>query len=479
MAARKTLIKGGWIIAFDGRSHRLLREGEVVFQGNEIIYVGPKYDGDADDRIDAVGKVISPGLISTHAHLYESPFDRSYIEDGGSPLFYYSGLYDYLPAREGPMDREMSRICLQYSLAELLRGGTTTVVEIGPWGEDLIPLVPALGNRVYIGRSFRSGEWVSSDGRQVGYRWFDDEGRTRLDEAVELIGEYHGSCGGLINGILSAGQADTCREGLLMAAQERARELNVPVTLHASQSVIEFQEMLRRHGKSPVAWLRDIGFLQPNVILGHAIIIGGTSWANYPAGDLALLAESGCSVAHSPWVFARRGIVMESFHRYQAAGINVSLGTDTCPQSMIQSMRWAAILSKIVERRPDATRAADVFNAATVNGARALGRDDLGRLCAGAKADIVIFSGETLNMVPLRDPVRNIVYSAEMEDVETVIVNGRTVVEGGTVLGADAGDLSRRLQGAAERIWPGIPGHDWARRSVDELSPLAFDLWEK
>ena len=154
----------------------------------------------------------------------------------------------------------------------------------------------------------------------------------------------------------------------------------------------------------------------------------------------------------------------------------MTLGTDTCPQNMIQAMRWAAVLSKIMERNTESTTAADVFNAATLNGAKALGRDDLGRLAPGAKADMVIFSGDSMNMVPMRDPVKNIVYNAEMEDVETVIINGRTVVENGHVIGAKTRELNRRLQKTGERLWTGLSSYDWAHRSADELSPLSFEL---
>ena len=82
-----------------------------------------------------------------------------------------------------------------------------------------------------------------------------------------------------------------------------------------------------------------------------------------------------------------------------------------------------------------------------------------------------------MNMVPLRDPVKNIVYNAETEDVDTVIINGRTVVEKGRVLGRDQRELNRRLQEAGERLWPQMAAYDWANRSADELSPLTFDSW--
>lgn len=476
--SRTTRIKASYIIAFDGERHRYLLNGELVYQGEDIIYVGKQYEGEVDETIEATGKVVSPGFISTHAHLFESPMDRSFVEDRGNPQFYFSGLYEYLPARAQAMDRDMLRVCLAYSLAELLRSGTTTVVEIGPFGEDLLPQIPVLGNRVYYGQVYRSGRWYTPDGKQVLYEWNDDRGVEWMNRALTFIQEYDGACDGLVRGILSPVQVDTCKEELLLKSQEWAQKLNIPVTIHVSQSVVEFNEMLRRHGKTPLAWLRDIGFLKENVILGHAIIIGGTSWTNYPAGDLDIIVESGCSVAHAPWVFARRGVLMESFYRYLRAGVNMTLATDTCPQNMIQAMRWAAVLSKAVERNTESTTAADVFNAATLGGARALGRDDLGRLCAGAKADIVVFSGDSINMVPMRDPVKNIVYSAEMEDVETVIINGRVVVENGVVTGEDQRELNRKVQEAAGRMWSRVATHDWARRSADELSPMTFDFWE-
>jgi hypothetical protein len=108
-------------------------------------------------------------------------------------------------------------------------------------------------------------------------------------------------------------QIDTCTPALLKEAKRFADEERVPYQVHTSQSVVEFNEMVARHGKTPIAWMRDLGVLGPNTILGHAIIIGGSSWTNYPAGDVAIMAEAGCSVAHAVWVFARRGVAMESF----------------------------------------------------------------------------------------------------------------------------------------------------------------------
>src|SRR6266849_2114381 len=224
--------------------------------------------------------------------------------------------------------------------------------------------------------------------------------------------------------------------------------------------------MVARHGKTPIAWMKELGVLGQNTVLGHAIIIGGSSWTNYPDGDIRLMAEAGCSVAHAVWVFARRGVAMESFGRYREAGVNMSLGTDTNPQSVIEAMRWAAVVSRMMERHTEATTAAHAFDAATLGGARALMRDDLGRIAPGAKADLVLWKASSWRMTPLRDPVKNLVYNATTEDVDRVWVNGRLVVDGGRVLAADERALLTALQAAGDRMWPRMWQHDWGGRGV-------------
>ncbi len=355
---RRTAIRAGHIIAFDGRGHRLLRDGVVVIEGDHILHVGSRFDGTVEETLDVRDRVLTPGLISTHAHIGGSPLDRSFMEDRGSPQFWYSGLFE-----------------------------------------------------------------------------------------------------------------------LLQQAKRHADERQRPYQVHASQSVVEFYEMLERHGTTPIAWLRDLGVLGPNTTLGHAIIIGGSSWTNYPPEDLQILADSGCSVAHAVWVFARRGVAMESFSRYLAAGVAMSLGTDTSPQSVIEAMRWAAVVSKIVDRNTQAVTAADVFNAATLGGARALGRDDLGRVAPGAKADLVLWKGRSWGMTPLRDPVKNIVYNATADDIDRVYVNGRLVVTGGRVLAADEAAILAALQAGGERMWPRMGTFDWAGRGADTLSPQTYPEW--
>lgn len=477
MARRR--IDASHIIAYQDRGHRYLRDGTIAIDGNEIVFVGARegWREPVDEVIDASGMVVTPGFINTHTHLYESPLDKSFVEDKGRRQFYLSGLFEYLPVRSAAMDEAAAHACLAYSMAELLRTGTTTVMEIGSYGEEAVRQANRVGMRLYMGLGYRSGRWFTDDGKTVKYDWDEEAGRRGMERAVRFIEQHDGAANGRIKGFLSPSQVDTCSEDLLRRSREAATKLGVPMALHTSQSVNEFQEMTRRHGQTPIEWLREIGFLGPDVILGHAIVVAPGTWTDWAGDDVGILADTGTNVAHCVWVFARRGIAMESFARYLARGVNMTLGTDTCPQSMIEGLRYTAVVSKIVDRQTEVATAADVFNAATLAGAKALGRDDLGRIAPGAKADLLLWRGDSLFMTPLRDPIRNIVYSATAEDLDSVLIDGEVRMRGREILGIDIAALTSDLQAAGERMWANVHKGDWAGRSIDELAPQTFPVW--
>jgi cytosine/adenosine deaminase-related metal-dependent hydrolase len=473
----RTKLTASHIIAYQDGGHRHLRDGEIVWDDNEIVHIGRDFPGDVDETITAPERVVTPGFINTHAHLADSPLDKSFVEDRGGRQFYLSGLFEYLPTRSAAADDAGARAAIAFSMAELIRSGTTTVMEIGAYPEWTVEAANAVGLRLYMGYSYRSGRWLTSDGRTVTYQWDEAAGLAGLERAVRFVADHQGSANGRIRGFLSPAQVDTCTEDLLRRSRQAADALDVPLALHTSQSVIEFQEMTRRHGRTPIEWLSDIGFLSPRVILGHAIIVAGGSWANYHGDDLGILAATGANVAHCAWVFARRGIVMESFARYLDRGVAMTIGTDTCPQSMLEGMRWTAVASKWVDRRTETATAADVFTAATLGGAAALGRDDLGRIAVGAKADLLIWEGESISMAPLRDPVKNLVYSAQADDLRDVIIDGEHRMRERVIPGVIDAALARALQAAAERMWGRMGAVDHAGRSVDQLSPQSFPAW--
>ena len=473
-----TLYRAGWIVAFQDGEHRILRDGSLVVEDDRVAFVGSTYPGAVDRYVDLPDRIITPGFVNTHAHLDESPIDKSVQEDVGNRQFWLTGLIEILPTEMAGLDEEGARACLDYSLVELARTGTTTVLQMGGIPDAAADAIEASGLRGYVAPMYRSGRWFTPDGRRVDYAWDADDGRAGFEAATEFVERLRGRASGRVQGFLAPAQVDTCSEALLRDSRAAADDLGVPISLHASQGVWEFQEMTRRHGRTPVEWLADIGFLGPRTVLGHAVFVAGSSWVNFAGDDLGLLAASGTSVSYNAWCFIRRGLVMESFSKYAEAGVNMCLGTDTAPQSMIESLRWTAIAGKVAARRTDVSTARQVFDAATVNAADLLGRPDLGRIAHGAKADLLFWRADGFTMTPMRDPIRNLVYYAQPSDLADVLVDGQPVVEDGVVLGADLDDATRRVQEAAARMWSRWPDGDWAGRTLDEVAPQTYAPYE-
>jgi cytosine/adenosine deaminase-related metal-dependent hydrolase len=239
--------------------------------------------------------------------------------------------------------------------------------------------------------------------------------------------------------------------------------------------VVEFHEITRRHGYTPIGWLDSMGLLNDRAIIGHGIFLDdhpSTQW--HTDTDLARLAETGTTVAHCPTVFARRGITMKNFGRYKRRGVNMGLGTDTYPHNMLDEMRLVGYLARTQATDPRAVTTTEIFDAATIGGAKALGRDDIGRLAAGCRADIVLVNAEHPMMRPGRDPMRSLVYAAGDRALRDVYVDGQLVVKDGMVLTMDYEQAAAHLHEAQKRVLDNAPTQDWAHRPVDKISPPSF-----
>jgi cytosine/adenosine deaminase-related metal-dependent hydrolase len=270
-------------------------------------------------------------------------------------------------------------------------------------------------------------------------------------------------------------QIENCTADLLRDSREAARERGLPFTVHIAQSVNEVQEMIRRHGKTPVQWANEIGILGPDTILGHALFLDTHSWIRWwTKTDLALIAGNGCSVAHCPTPFSRYGQVMENFGDYLRAGVNMGLGTDTTPHNLVEEMHKAAVLARIAARDVETVTTSDLLHAATIGGAKALMRNDLGRIAPGNKADLVLVDLTVPQMRPARDPLRSFIYHAADRAVRDVFVDGHQVVAGGKVLTLDQSDAADRLTHAQRRMMEAAPGRDYRGRSAEEISPLSL-----
>jgi len=235
--------------------------------------------------------------------------------------------------------------------------------------------------------------------------------------------------------------------------------------------------MIRRHGKTPIQWAHEIGILGPDTILGHALFLDTHSWIRWwTKSDLALIADTGCSVAHCPTPFARYGQMMENFGDYLRAGVNMGLGTDTTPHNLVEEMRKAAVLARIAARDIATVTTSDLLYAATVGGAKALMRDDLGRIATDKKADFVLVDLAVPQMMPARDPLRSFVYHAADRAVRDVFVDGRQVVADATVLTLDQADAGQRVYRAQQRMLEATARRDYRGRNAEEIVPLSLPL---
>ncbi|MBI3708106.1 MAG: amidohydrolase family protein [Proteobacteria bacterium] len=466
-----------WVVAWDGAAsrHVYLRDADVVFAGDAIVQVGGRYDGAVARDIDGRGLMVLPGFVDIHAHPSSEPMIKGLTDEVGSRKLYMSSLYEYLFLFRP--DAEGAQAATEVALCELMMSGVTTLCDLSMAHEGWLETLGASGIRAIVAPMFRSGRWHTPNGHDVRYDWNEKAGREGLVEALRLIDRAQQHPSGRLSGMVCPAQIDTCTAELIGDAVAVAKERRLPFQIHAAQSVVEFQEIMRRHGRTPIEWLHDLGALGPNAIIGHGIFLDHHSWLHWPTrGDIGLLAETGTTVAHCPTVFSRRGITLQDFGAYRAAGINLGIGTDTFPHNFVEEMRTAAILARVTTGNAHSVRTTDIFDAATTGGAKALGRDDIGRLMPGAKADLVLVDIAHPAMRPVHDPVRSFIYSAGERAVRDVYVDGRPVVRDGKPLAFDHAEACARLEAAQRRAVPRASDADWGRRPLDEIIPPTFPI---
>ena len=474
-----TVIKNiDWVIAWDEAAERhVYRRGiDVVFADDAITFVGPNYAGMADRVIDGRDRLVLPGLIDIHSHPEHEPLYRGVREEHGVRNMYMSGLYERSQAFYAP-DDEARSASAQFAYCELLLSGVTSLVDISPAWDGWIELFARSGLRGFLAPGYASARWRLENDFDLRFAWDEARGREGFSAALALIDSATRHPCGRLSGVLSPMQIENCTADLLRDSWEAAGERGLPFTVHIAQSVNEVQEMIRRYGKTPVQWAHEIGILGPNTILGHALFLDTHSWIRWwSKADLSLIADSGCSVAHCPTPFARYGQVMENFGDYLRAGVNMGLGTDTTPHNLVEEMRKAAIFARIAARDIETVTTADLLYAATIGGAKALMRDDLGRIAPDKKADLVLVDLTVAQMRPVRDPLRSFVYHAADRAVRDVFVGGQPVVAGRKVLTLDQDDAAERLGRAQDRMLEAASQRDYRGRGAEEISPLSLPL---
>jgi len=464
-----------WIVAWDtgARRHAYLQNADIAFTGNTLTFVGRQYAGPAHETVDGRGLMVMPGLVDLHSHpMWEASY-RGVREEHGVPELYMSGLFEraqaFWPDDEGKL------ACGEAAYCELLLSGVTTLADLSRITPGWVDLAARSGLRMILAPGYASARWVLRRSHHLEYEWNEDAGRRGLDEALKFVDRLSAHPSGRLSGMISPAQIDTCGEDLLRDSIVAARERSLPFTIHCAQGVSEFHEIVRRHGVTPVQWAHRLGLCGPGTILGHALFIDEHSWLHWwSRKDIGVLAETKTSVAHCPTPFARYGQTLESVGKYLRAGVNLGIGTDTVPQNMLEEIRWATVLGRVAAEDIRSLEMSDVFHAATVGGATALLRTDIGRLAPGAKADFVVVDLNNPWMMPARDPLRSLVFHAADRAVRDVYVDGRKVVAQGRITTLDHAGALARVTAAQRRMEAAVPERDGRHRSAREITPLSL-----
>jgi cytosine/adenosine deaminase-related metal-dependent hydrolase len=485
-----TRVRGQWVVASDGHEHHLLRDGEVVFTGDTIVFTGHDYPGEVDVEIDAGNALVGPGFIDLDA-LFD--LDSTVLGFDNHPGWAKGRVWASTYVERGPRDvytPEQEDFQHEYAMVQLLLNGITTALPIRSilyraWAETYEEHARAadtaarLGIRMYLGPSYRTGlPVVYPDGR-FGMHWDAERGMQGLEDAIRFVRDYDGAHDGLIRGFLQPDRIEGCTDELLVGSAEAAATLDCPIRLHCCQGELEVQLVHDRWGRSSMEVLHDLGFLSARALLPHGTFLGGLNpTPEQIERELGWLREAGSTIVHCPLVSARGGNVLRSFASIRERGINVGLGTDTYPPDMLTNMETGIMVTRIAEDSPR-VMAADYYTAATIGGADAIGRSDLGRLMPGAHADITIFAMDGFHMGQLVDPIQTLILNGSGRDCTTVIVHGRTVVRDRTLAGVDLEHFHARAQAQYEQLVASYPERAHLHPPVEELFTPSFPLRER
>ncbi|MBV7505523.1 amidohydrolase family protein [Bacillus sp. sid0103] len=481
-----TKLKGSYVIGFDGDDHVILEDSEVVYENDTIIYVGKNYSGEVDEIIDVGRSVISPGFIDLNA-LGDIDHDILHLEASSdkqknllwSKCYVDNGHHEVMTAEEEAFKS-------LYAYSQLILHGVTTAMPITSvfykkWAETYDELAAAanhagrLGLRIYLGPSYQSGIRVVETDGTIKLFWDEEAGRSGLQRAVKFIEEFDGAYNGLVKGMLAPERIESQTEENLKQTKYYSEKLGVPIKLHAAQGSFEYHTILEKHGVTPIRYLYNLGFLGPKTGIPHAHFIAGYSEAHSGEGDdIALLTETNTTVIHCPLIIGRHGSALESFAKYKRAGINLALGTDTFPPDMFQNIRTGSMLYRLIEKEVEDSSYADLFRAATIGGAEFLGREDLGRLTVGAKADIIVIDLDSFHMGVVDDPIRTMIASGSGRDVKLSIINGRIVMKDRVIPNLDLKEIKSKGQKYFNKMRKGYLERDYQQLPENELLPPSF-----
>lgn len=479
-------ISAQYVLGFDGKQHTLIEGGEVVFEGDSIVFVGQNYDGPVDEERDYGQSLIMPGLIDLDAL---ADIDHLILDSWPSPDVAAGHLWsgDYFANRRRDVFTRAERAKVrEFALAQLALHGITTYMPIASeihssWAESLDELVDMtetsrrIGLRGYLGPAYRSGIHVTTAEGAREVHFDEAEGLAGLRDAESFLDYAASLADPLVTGVLLPCRIETLSEDLMRETARIARERDALVRLHCLQSPLEEELLHRAAGRGVLDLLESTGLFGTRLLIPHGVVINGQDpAAPAPGGPLDLLARHGVSIVHCPLTSFRYQKQLVSFDRFRAAGVNLCLGTDSFPPDLVRGMDVGMHLARLVEQRPDAGTLADYFDAATLGGAQALGRADLGRLAPGMQADITVVSLGHFGDGAIEDPLRTLVLNGTARQVTDTFVAGRAVVVDRALPGLDLDALRADGQQLFDQMKAAYSERDCQLREPDELFPPTY-----
>lgn len=405
------LIENVHILTID-ENYLEFESGFIAVDGQKIVDVGDMRAGraiyTADRVIDGRGRFAIPGLINTHTHSAMVLF-RGYAND--------LPLWEWLSEKIWPLEDELVDEDIYWlsllAMAEMIKSGTTTFSDMYMFMEETARAVDEVGMRAALAR---------------GLQGPDENSDLRLKENRQLWENWHGAAGARIKVMLGPHAIYTCSTEYLRKCIELAYELDTGIHIHISETEKEVRDCLDEHGKTPVAYLDELGLFGLPTLAAHCVHLEDS--------DIDILEKRGVSIVHCPYSNLKLASGFMPAAELVGGGMNICLGTDGASSnnnlSIIKEMQLAAVLGKAVARDAAVLPATYILRMATINGARALNwEEEIGSIEVGKKADIVLIDNSGPHYMPQNDATALLAYSSHSSDVDTVIVDGNILMEDG------------------------------------------------
>jgi 5-methylthioadenosine/S-adenosylhomocysteine deaminase len=413
----------------------------LVVDADRIVAIGPADEIDrrflAAERVDGRGKAVFPGLVNCHTHLWFT-VARGIQEDFGFPstLRFPTTVTAMLSAEENAVFAMLGAL-------ECLRGGNTTMLEIGYRVPDYAKPVAATGLRLVFGQSASD---LEPDGiPENRFVYSPARGEKTLRGVDDVIAGWHGAEKGRITCVVAAHAPEACSPELLRAARELADRRDVRTTIHLDQSHWEVESVMRVRGLRPAEYLFQCDFLSPRLVAAHCRFMSPS--------EIAHLGRSRAFVSHNAAMAARRAAA-PPIQALSAAGCTIAMGTDNMAHDMLEAMRTGLFMERVARQDAERPWPEDVLEWATRNGAAALGlAAGVGSLEVGKKADLIVVDARRPHLVPALRIVSAWIHNGQAGDVESVMVDGHWLMRDRRVLTIDEADVVARAEEIGRRVW--------------------------